>query len=169
MQTFLSEWLAASQEGLCLPIKQVTNYLQLLCSNYSTYCSVCRSQWPRSLRPNACWDRGFESHRGHGCLSCKMLVLSGRGLCDVPIPRPEESYRLWCVSECEQVKINILDTCCEQVGRREKDYERKCPVSNGISISLDTSAGDPNTRPTSSRLLLTHWYFFKYKTRPGWR
>jgi hypothetical protein len=44
-----------------------------------------------------------------------MFVLSGRGLCDGPIPRPEESYRLWCVSECDQVKINNLDTCCEQV------------------------------------------------------
>jgi hypothetical protein len=29
-------------------------------------------------------------------------VLSGRGLCDGPIPRPEESYRLWCVSECDR-------------------------------------------------------------------
>jgi hypothetical protein len=42
-------------------------------------------------------------------------VLSGRGLCDGPIPRPEKSCRLWCVSECDQVKINNLDTCCEQV------------------------------------------------------
>jgi hypothetical protein len=30
-------------------------------------------------------------------VSCTVLVLSGRGLCDGPIPRPEESYRLWCV------------------------------------------------------------------------
>jgi hypothetical protein len=50
-------------------------------------------------------------------------VLSGRGLCDGPILRPEESYRLWCVSECDQVKINNLDTYCEQVGRRGKDCE----------------------------------------------
>jgi hypothetical protein len=30
-------------------------------------------------------------------------VLSRRGLCVGPIPRPDESYRLWCVSEydCE--------------------------------------------------------------------
>jgi hypothetical protein len=41
--------------------------------------------------------------------------LSGRGLCDGPIPRPEESYRMWYVSVCNQVKINNLDTCCEQV------------------------------------------------------
>jgi hypothetical protein len=31
-------------------------------------------------------------------------VLSGRDLCDGPIPRPEESYRMWCVSECYQMK-----------------------------------------------------------------
>jgi hypothetical protein len=55
-------------------------------------------------------------------VSCRMFVFSGRGLCDGPIPRPEESYRLWCVSECDQVKINNLDTCCEQVeeGRTAK-------------------------------------------------
>jgi hypothetical protein len=56
------------------------------------------------VRRSACWDRGFESHRGHGCLSCTVFVLSGRGLCDGPIPRPEECYRLWCVLECDQMK-----------------------------------------------------------------
>ena len=29
--------------------------------------------------------------------SCECCVLSGRDLCDGPISRPEESYRLWCV------------------------------------------------------------------------
>ena len=28
-------------------------------------------------------------------------MLSGRGLCDEPITRPEESYRVWCVVVCE--------------------------------------------------------------------
>jgi len=28
-------------------------------------------------------------------------VLSGRGLCDELISRPEESYRLWCVVVCD--------------------------------------------------------------------
>jgi hypothetical protein len=60
-------------------------------------------------------------------LSCTVFVLSGRGLCDGPIPRPEESYRLRCVSDCDQVKINNLDTCCEQVGRRGKDCETNLP------------------------------------------
>jgi hypothetical protein len=28
---------------------------------------------------------------------CECCVLSGRGLCDGLITRPEESYRVWCV------------------------------------------------------------------------
>ena len=36
----------------------------------------CRSQWPRGLglRKLACWNRGFESHRGHGYLSVVSVV-----------------------------------------------------------------------------------------------
>ena len=34
-------------------------------------------------------------------VSGKCCVLSGRGLCDGPIPRPEEPYRLWCVIVCD--------------------------------------------------------------------
>jgi hypothetical protein len=37
-------------------------------------------------------------------------VLLGRGLCDGPIPRPEESYRLRCVSECDQMKLQKTST-----------------------------------------------------------
>jgi hypothetical protein len=31
-------------------------------------------------------------------VSCECCVLSRRGLCDGLVTRPEESYRLWCVS-----------------------------------------------------------------------
>ena len=34
-------------------------------------------------------------------VSCECYVLSGRGLCDELITRPEESYRLWCVIVCD--------------------------------------------------------------------
>jgi len=34
-------------------------------------------------------------------LCCECCVLSGRGLCDEPITRPEESYRLWCFIVCD--------------------------------------------------------------------
>jgi hypothetical protein len=33
---------------------------------------------------------------------CECCVLSGRGLCDGLITRPEKSYRLWCVVVCDQ-------------------------------------------------------------------
>ena len=29
-------------------------------------------------------------------------MLSVRGLCDELVPRPEEYYRVWCVSECDR-------------------------------------------------------------------
>jgi hypothetical protein len=29
---------------------------------------------------------------------CECFVMSGRDLCDELVPLPEESYRLWCVS-----------------------------------------------------------------------
>ena len=32
---------------------------------------------------------------------CECCVLSGRGLCDGPITRPEESFRRWCVVVCD--------------------------------------------------------------------
>ena len=32
-------------------------------------------------------------------------VLSGTGLCDEPIPRPEESYRLGRVNECDKENL----------------------------------------------------------------
>ena len=32
---------------------------------------------------------------------CDWCVLSGRGLCDELITRPEQSYRLWCVVVCD--------------------------------------------------------------------
>jgi hypothetical protein len=43
-----------------------------------------------------------------GIIWCECCVLSGRGLRDGPIPRSEESYRLWCVSVCDQINNNPL-------------------------------------------------------------
>jgi hypothetical protein len=59
----------------------------------------CRSQWPRLLRPLACWDCVFESHRRHGYLSVVSVVCCQ--VCDELITRPQESYRLWCVVVCD--------------------------------------------------------------------
>jgi hypothetical protein len=66
-----------------------------------------------------------------------VCVLSGRDVCDGLIPRPEEPYRLWCVLECDQVKIKTLDTYCEQVGRRGKDYETKRNKRSESVVCID--------------------------------
>ena len=39
---------------------------------------------------------------------CECYVLSGRGLRDELITRPEESYRMWCVVVC------YLETLCKR-------------------------------------------------------
>jgi hypothetical protein len=40
---------------------------------------------------------GLNPDGGMNSVSCECCVLSGRDLCDGPITRPEESYRVWCV------------------------------------------------------------------------
>ena len=40
-------------------------------------------------------------------VSCECCMLSGRGLCDGPISRPEKSYRLRCVSLCVIWKFQV--------------------------------------------------------------
>ena len=65
------------------------------------------SQWPRGLRRRSTaarllrlWVRIPPGAWMFVCCDC--CVLSGRGLCDGLITRPEESYRLWRVVVCDQ-------------------------------------------------------------------
>jgi hypothetical protein len=39
-------------------------------------------------------------------VSCECCVLSGRGLCDGLVPRPEESYQMCGVAECDREALN---------------------------------------------------------------
>ena len=64
----------------------------------------CRSQWPSGLRRGSAAARllGLRVRIPPGALifvCCECL--SGRGLCDGLISRPEESYRLCCVIVCD--------------------------------------------------------------------
>ena len=68
---------------------------------------VRRSQCPRGLRRRSTaasllrsWVRIPPGTWMFVC--CECCVLSGRGLCDELITRPEESYRLWRVAVCDQ-------------------------------------------------------------------
>jgi hypothetical protein len=61
-----------------------------------------RSQWARGLRRGSAASclRGVRVRilpNVWMSVSCDNCVVSGRGLCDGLITRPEESYRVWCV------------------------------------------------------------------------
>ena len=61
----------------------------------------CRSQWPRGLRHGSAASRvlGLRVRIPPGTwmsVLWECCVLSGRGLCDGLVTRPEEFYRLWC-------------------------------------------------------------------------
>ena len=73
----------------------------------SVYRFTGRSQWLSSLRRRSTAARLLRSWvrippRAWMFVCCECCVLSGRGLCDELITRPEESYRLWCVIVCDQ-------------------------------------------------------------------
>jgi hypothetical protein len=52
----------------------------------------------RVCRPSITENAGSNPAEGMDYISC---VLSGRGLCEGPIPRPDESYRLLRVTVCD--------------------------------------------------------------------
>ena len=67
---------------------------------------MSRSQWQRGLRRRSAAARLLRSwvRIPPGAwifVCCECCVLSGRGLCDELITRPEEPYRLWCVVVCD--------------------------------------------------------------------
>ena len=55
---------------------------------------------------------------------CECCVLLGRGLCDELITRAEESYRLWCVVECdiETSRMRGHGGCC---AKKKNSFEDK--------------------------------------------
>ena len=67
---------------------------------------VCGSQWARGLRRSSLASRLLRlwiriPPGAWTIVCCDCCVLSGRGLCDELITRPEESYRLWRVVVCD--------------------------------------------------------------------
>jgi len=56
-------------------------------------------------------------------ICCERCVLSGRGLRDDPITRPEESYRLWCVVLCDLENLKheeAMTRIGSQLNRKKK-------------------------------------------------
>jgi len=56
---------------------------------------------------------------------CECCVLSGRGLCDELITRPEESYRLWCVVVCD-LETSRMKRPWPALGRSATAKKKSC-------------------------------------------
>ena len=82
------------------------------------------------------------------CRECCML--SGRGLCEELITRPEESYRLWCVVVCDLETSRKRRPCpSEEVGggllrQRKKTTNR---LTRKESAIRKVSRIDPRNKP----------------------
>ena len=66
--------------------------------------NMCRSQRQRGVRRRSAaarLQRLGSNPTGGMDVCCECCVLSGRGLCDGLITRPEEPYRPWCVTVCD--------------------------------------------------------------------
>ena len=96
--------------------------------------SLCRSQWPRGLRRRSSATRSVEIFGSNptGVMDVSLFeccVLSGGGLCDELITRPEESYRLWRVDVCDLEKQTLVNEDESQDplrGYRAKKKKVKC-------------------------------------------
>jgi len=94
--------------GMVSPLPYIYIYIYILIHTHThTHTHThCHSQWPRGLRR---WSAAARLLRlwvrippgSWMSVCCDCYVLSGRGLCDGLITRPEKSYRLWCVVVCD--------------------------------------------------------------------
>jgi hypothetical protein len=56
---------------------------------------------------------------------CECCVLSGSYFCDELITRPEESYRLWCVVECDNRNLKNEEAIARVGSHRHKKNSPK--------------------------------------------
>jgi hypothetical protein len=94
-------WFPSSQENIWIVNQNwciCFNCHVLKYFNFVFYHQLIRSQWPCGLRRVSAAVRLLRFlSRAWIFVCCECRVLSGRGLCDELIARPEEFYRLWCV------------------------------------------------------------------------
>ena len=102
------------------------NYFEI----FTVHILVCRSQWPRGLRRRSAAARLLRSWvrippGAWVFVCCERCVLSGRGLCDELITRPEESYRMWCAVVCDLENLKNKEAMTRvgsQRHRKKKQY-----------------------------------------------
>ena len=108
-------------------------------------------------------------------VSCECCVLSGRGPCDGPIPRIEESYRLLYVFVCDLETLSTrrpwpaLDCCATKTA----SYLNNCVTrTNALDVyknlQLDTALCLKHIRYTSDLAMQPSSGTKPYKTRSVW-
>jgi hypothetical protein len=91
------------------------------------------------LRGLACWDCGFQFRRRHGCFSLvNALRCKDTGLCEGPIPRPEESYRV-CTRHSVWSGSTVTLYTCEHTesGETNKDMYLMTPQTYLFNLLED--------------------------------
>jgi hypothetical protein len=81
-------------------------YTSKVLSHYSILLPRGLRRGNAAVRVLGLWVRIPQEAWMFVCLLWVLCVLSGRGLCDGLITRPEESYRLWCVVVCD-IEIRV--------------------------------------------------------------
>ena len=109
-------------------------------NKYHMVMSIRRSQWPRGLRRRSAAARLLRSWvrislGAWKFVCCECCMLSGRGLCDELITRPEESYRLWCVVVCD-LETSRMRTPLLVLGRSATGREREKRVFTYVFIQF---------------------------------
>jgi hypothetical protein len=75
------------------------------------------------------------------CLLWVLCVLSGRGLCDGLITRPEESYQLWCVTVCDLGtsrvrRLKLIKGCKWRIEEEEEEEEDMFEGTRNASFNV---------------------------------
>ena len=69
-------------------------------------------------------------------------MLSGRGLCDELITRPEESYRLWCVVVCDLEKSRIGAPYIYDISRLRVNVGGEGQMKTGFDAAISDTQKD---------------------------
>ena len=96
-RTLLDEW-SARRRDLYLTTHD-SHSRQISMGQVGIEPKISAGERPEAARLLRTWVRIPPGAWIFVCCDCR--VLSGRGLCDELITRPEESYRLWCVVVCD--------------------------------------------------------------------
>jgi len=79
-------------------------------------------------------------------ICCECCVLSGKGLCDELITRPEESYRLCCVVVCDLETLRMRRPC-PALGRSTTAIKNKICQGRGHVVENANTVREKLFRP----------------------